>query len=141
MLQLEVEDTGPGIASEQLDQIFEAFVQGEAARNGEKGTGLGLTVSRGLVEMMGGEITVESELGRGSLFRATIPLQLAEAGEDGTAQAPPARVIGLQAGQPAWRILVVDDNLENRLLLTSLLDPGWVHGAGGGERGSGDCSL
>ena len=121
MLQLEVEDTGPGIASEQQDQIFEAFVQGEAARNGEKGTGLGLTVSRGLVEMMGGEITVESELGRGSLFRVTIPLQLAEAGVDETAQPPPARVIGLQAGQPAWRILVVDDNLENRLLLTNLL--------------------
>ncbi len=121
MLQLEVEDTGPGIASEQLDQIFEAFVQGEAARNGEKGTGLGLTVSRGLVEMMGGEITVESELGRGSLFRATIPLQLAEAVVDGMAQPTPARVIGLQAGQPAWRILVVDDNLGNRLLLTNLL--------------------
>ena len=100
MLQLEVEDTGPGIASEQLDQIFEAFVQGEAARNGEKGTGLGLTISRGLVEMMGGEITVESELGRGSLFRVTIPMQLAEAGVD--AHGPSATGKGHRAaGRPA----------------------------------------
>jgi len=80
MLQLEVEDTGRGIPSEQLDTIFEAFVQGEQPRNSEEGTGLGLTISKSLVEVMGGEIGVQSELGQGSLFSIDIPLQLAEAG-------------------------------------------------------------
>jgi two-component system sensor histidine kinase/response regulator len=120
-LQLEVEDTGPGIASEQLDHIFKAFVQGEAARNGERGTGLGLAVAKELVEMMGGEIMVASELGQGSLFRVTVPMQLAEAGVAAPGEARPPDVVGLPEGQPAWRILVVDDSLENRSLLTTLL--------------------
>ena len=71
--------------------------------------------------MMGGEITVESEAGQGSLFRVTIPMQPAESG-GGPSETPAAEVVGLQAGQPEWRILVVDDNVENRLLLTHLLE-------------------
>jgi CheY-like chemotaxis protein len=121
MLQLEVEDTGPGIPQDKLDTVFEAFVQGDAARNGERGTGLGLTISKSLVEMMGGEITVESEPGRGSLFRVTIPMHLAEGGAGAPDEEAVAEVVGLQAGQPEWRILVVDDNPENRLLLSNLL--------------------
>jgi signal transduction histidine kinase/streptogramin lyase/DNA-binding NarL/FixJ family response regulator len=121
MLQLEVEDTGPGIPSYQLDRVFEAFVQGERLRNGGAGTGLGLTISKSLVEMMGGELTVESKVGQGSLFRVDVPLRLAEAGALAPGGAPVAEVIGLQAGQPEWRILVVDDNQENLLLLTNLL--------------------
>jgi signal transduction histidine kinase/CheY-like chemotaxis protein len=123
MLQLEVGDTGPGIPSDQLERVFEAFVQVEGAPNGEGGTGLGLTISKSLVEMMGGEISVESELGRGTLFRVNVPMQLAEAGATAPDKAAMAEIIGLQSGQPEWRILVVDDNLENRLLLTNLLTP------------------
>ena len=99
MLQLEVEDTGPGIPSDQLDQIFEAFVQVEAAPNGEEGNGLGLTISKSLVEMMGGEIAVESEVGRGTLFRVNIPMQLAEAG--GSARQSTAGRGHRAAGRPA----------------------------------------
>ena len=121
MLQLEVQDTGPGIPSDQIDRVFEAFVQAEGAQNGEGGTGLGLTISKSLVEMMDGEITVDSEPGRGTLFRVTIPMQLAEAMAPAPGEETVAEVIGLQAGQPEWRILVADDNLENRTLLTNLL--------------------
>ncbi len=119
MLQLEVEDTGPGIPSDQLDSVFDAFLQAESAGNSGGGAGLGLTISKSLVAMMGGEIALESKVGRGALFRVAVPLQLAEAAAP--AEAAVAEVIGLQDGQPDWRILVVDDNLENRLLLINLL--------------------
>jgi signal transduction histidine kinase/streptogramin lyase/DNA-binding response OmpR family regulator len=122
MLHLEVEDTGMGIPSDQLDQVFDAFVRGEGLADGQGGTGLGLTISRSLVEKMGGKITVESELGQGSLFRVAVPMQLAEAGAAASGEAPLPEVVGLQEGQPAWRILVVDDNPENSLLLTRLLE-------------------
>ncbi|MGB6422851.1 MAG: two-component regulator propeller domain-containing protein, partial [Anaerolineales bacterium] len=63
VLQLEVEDTGLGIPSDQLESVFEAFVQSEETPKGEEGTGLGLTIARSLVEIMGGEMAVESERG------------------------------------------------------------------------------
>ena len=73
------------------------------------------------METMGGELAVESDLGQGSRFIIRLPFQLAEA-DSATPDAIPApAVIGLQADQPEWRVLVVDDNRENRLLLTNLL--------------------
>jgi CheY-like chemotaxis protein/anti-sigma regulatory factor (Ser/Thr protein kinase) len=119
MLQLEVEDSGPGIPPDKLAEVFETFVQLD--QTAEKGTGLGLAISKSLADMMGGQITVDSEVGRGTLFRVNLPLPWHEAGMVTPDEAPAATVSGLQAGQPDWRILVVDDNRENRLLLTSLL--------------------
>jgi signal transduction histidine kinase/DNA-binding response OmpR family regulator len=121
MLQLEVEDSGVGIPQERLEEVFESFVRFDHSHTMEKGTGLGLAISKSLVNMLGGEIVVESEPGRGSLFKVEIPLQVVEAGTTIPSKAPVAEVIGLQADQPDWRILVVDDNLENRVLLTTLL--------------------
>ena len=72
MLEFEVEDSGPGIPAKQ-DEIFEAFVQVEHHPSGERGTGLGLMISNSLVEMMGGEIRVESEPGQGTLFKVDLP--------------------------------------------------------------------
>ncbi len=120
-LELEVEDTGPGIPPEQLERIFEPFVQAEQLKTDGKGTGLGLAISRSFIEMMGGEVSVESTRGVGSLFRVNLPVALAEEVEAVDIEAPIPEVLGLEPGQKQWRILVVEDNAENRLLLSSLL--------------------
>ena len=120
-LQLEVEDSGPGIPPEQIGRIFQPFVQAAQSPTGGKGTGLGLAISRSFVDLMGGDISVESVVGKGSLFRVELPVALAEAEEIVSVQSIRSAVLGLEAGQLAWRILVVEDNEENRLLLTGLL--------------------
>ena len=120
-LHMEIEDSGPGIAPEQLQGIFQAFFQAQQTRSVSKGTGLGLAISRSFVELLGGEISVESEIGKGSLFRVDVPVVLAQTAQvTGLSEASPA-VLGLESGQPVWRILVVEDYPESRLLLSSLL--------------------
>jgi signal transduction histidine kinase/DNA-binding NarL/FixJ family response regulator len=120
-LDLAVMDSGPGIPPEQLGSIFKPFVQG-GVKASVKGTGLGLAISRSFAELMGGRIEVESTLGEGSMFRLRLPVDNAEdeavAVSDDTSGPV---VIGLAEGQPEWRILVVEDSPENRLLLTNLL--------------------
>ena len=120
-LQLEVEDSGSGIPAELLDHIFDPFVQAQRSLSDSKGTGLGLAITRSFVELMGGEITVDSVMGKGSLFRIDLPMARAEASDAGTGALTKPMVQGLETGQTAWRILVVEDNIENRLLLKSLL--------------------
>ena len=120
-LRLEVADTGPGIPADQVEKIFETFVRYEAEQSTEKGTGLGLSISKALVEVMGGQISLESELGQGSNFIVELPLLLAKSDQALAQETPPPEVIGLQDAGAEWRILVVDDNLENRLLLGNLL--------------------
>jgi len=78
-LLFEIVDTGVGIAPEELNTIFEAFVQSEAGQRSQQGTGLGLSISRRFVQMMGGDITAYSQLGQGSTFRFTIAVPLADA--------------------------------------------------------------
>ena len=121
-LLFEIEDTGAGIAPEEIDSLFEAFSQTETGRQSQEGTGLGLPISKKFVELMGGEIHVSSELGKGSIFQFTIQVKLNDAAEIETHQAP-QRVIGLEPNQPQYRILVVDDRTENRQLLLKLLQP------------------
>ncbi len=121
-LEFEIEDTGYGIDPGEMNQLFAPFGQTEAGRKSQQGTGLGLPISQKFVHLMGGEIQVKSELGKGSLFRFTIQVQFANM----TAILPttvPAQVIGyeLPPDQPNYRILVVDDRLESRLLLVKLL--------------------
>jgi CheY-like chemotaxis protein len=120
-LQLEVEDSGPGIAPEHLGRIFQPFVQASHSSNAAKGTGLGLAISKSFVELMGGEIGVESTPGKGTLFRVELPVALVERAETVGIETIHPTVLRLEPGQPAWRILAVEDNPENRLLLTSLL--------------------
>lgn len=122
-LQLEIQDSGIGIDPNQLENIFQPFVQ-ESGRSQSalKGTGLGLAICKSYIDLMGGEINVESEINKGSLFRVELPVVLAEEVETaGIGSSRPA-VIGLARNQPSWRILVVEDNADNRLLLTRLLD-------------------
>lgn len=121
MLQLEVEDTGVGIPQDKLDEIFETFFRMEQTQQTQAGAGLGLSISKSLVDMMGGEITLESEVGRGSLFTVSIPMLLTDEEAAPSDETSALEVIELKPGQQDWRILVVDDNRENLLLLTDLL--------------------
>lgn len=122
-LLVEVEDTGPGISPEDQQRIFEPFVQlGEHAIN--KGTGLGLTITRQFVQMMGGNLTLESTPGKGALFRVELPLKEAREADVILKSVEKAKgeVIGLAPGQPDYRILIVEDQFENRQLLTQLME-------------------
>ena len=119
-IHFEVCDTGPGIAPEELDTLFAAFGQTETGRKSNQGTGLGLPISREFVQLMGGDITVSSILGSGTMFAFDIQVNLAQAIDIQTTQ-PTRKVIGLAPDQPKYRILVVDDRLESRLLLVKLL--------------------
>jgi PAS domain S-box-containing protein len=120
-LQLEVRDTGEGIPPDKQQEIFEPFVQLANSRS-VKGTGLGLTITRSFVELMGGCIRVESEPGGGACFVVELPVAPAEADEAEAEfyRGPP--VLGLLPDQPEWRVLVVEDRLESRLLLTRRLE-------------------
>jgi CheY-like chemotaxis protein len=120
-LQLEIDDSGPGIPSEMLENIFEPFYQAGSSHADTKGTGLGLAISKSFVELLGGQISAESEVGKGSLFRVDLPVALTDAAEALGSEAAKPAVLGLEPGQPACRILVVEDNVENRLLLSGLL--------------------
>ncbi|MGI0485186.1 PAS domain S-box protein [Pantanalinema rosaneae CENA516] len=119
-LVFEVEDTGSGIASSDLDSIFDAFVQAPPGKKVTGGTGLGLTISRNLVQLMGGNLTVSSIPSQGSTFRVILPIQLVTDSSP-IPELPSLHVVGLASGQPTYRILVVDDQPENRLLLVKLL--------------------
>jgi signal transduction histidine kinase/CheY-like chemotaxis protein len=121
-LQIEVEDTGPGINAEDRERLFKPFVQ--LAESGEqKGTGLGLTISKQFVELMGGTIQLESTVGEGSLFKIELPVESVDASEAMHLDQPSqGQVVGLVPGQPDYRILIVEDQMENQLLLKRLMD-------------------
>ncbi|NJL11194.1 MAG: response regulator [Calothrix sp. SM1_7_51] len=119
-LFFEVIDTGSGIAPSEIDVLFEAFGQTETGRQSQQGTGLGLAISRKYVQLMGGNITVESTLGVGSKFSFNIQIYLAIASQIQTTSIK-RQIIGLVPLQPQYRILVVDDARDSRLLLVKLL--------------------
>ncbi len=121
-LHFQVRDTGPGIAPEEMQALFDPFVQTSSGQLAQEGTGLGLPISQQFVRLMGGEISVHSELGRGSTFSFDVPVDVVEAAAVETALPKPS-VIGLQPGQPAYRLLVVDDKEANRKLLIRMLAP------------------
>ena len=119
-LQFEIEDTGSGIGTEEIDNLFKPFVQTESGMKAQEGTGLGLPISRQFVQLMGGDITVNSHIGKGSIFKFNIEISLPDNIEIQGSETT-RRVIGLEAGQAEYRILAVDDRLESRLLLVRLL--------------------
>ncbi len=121
-LAVEIEDTGAGIAPEELDNLFEAFMQTQSGKEAQEGTGLGLPISRKFVQLMGGDITVTSQVGRGTIFKFEIRVLPVEAKEVESKQ-PKRRAIALAPSQPRYRILIVDDKSLNRKLLVKLLNP------------------
>jgi signal transduction histidine kinase/CheY-like chemotaxis protein len=119
-LLFSVSDTGLGIAKEEMGCLFKPFVQTETGRLSHTGTGLGLPISRQFIKLMGGNIKVKSQAGKGTTFSFYIRVSNASANEIENNQSPP-KVIGLAPNQPEYRILVVDDQWENRLLLSEML--------------------
>ena len=120
-LNFSVSDTGVGISSTELAKLFEAFSQTESGREAQEGTGLGLAISCQFVQLMGGDITVESQLGKGTTFNFSIQTQLGK--ETNNEDADPRRVIAIAPNQPIYKLLVVDDKAINRQLLLRLLAP------------------
>ncbi|MGK0190309.1 MAG: signal transduction histidine kinase/ligand-binding sensor domain-containing protein [Verrucomicrobiales bacterium] len=119
-LHFEIRDTGSGIDDSELPMLFEKFVQTESGRNSSQGTGLGLAIARSFIELMGGKIRVASKLGEGTTF--TFSVRVEEViGEQKTVQQTSRKVERLTPGQQTYRILTVDDNIANRMLLKRLL--------------------
>lgn len=121
----EVADTGIGISADALASIFNPFEQGVDAVKGGDGTGLGLAISANLVHLMGGEITVESIPGRGSVFRFAIPLEKIQpppAHSDPAPRTTPAKPAPIR-GSDGRRLsaLIVDDNVLNRALAKGMM--------------------
>jgi PAS domain S-box-containing protein len=120
-LAFDIEDTGAGIAPHEINKAFEYFEQTESGRKSKSGTGLGLAISRDYIHMMGGEISVASEVNKGSTFHFEIPVKEAQK-SDFDAIVPKKRVIGLAPDQKIPRILVAEDNKQNRDLIVTLLE-------------------
>lgn len=118
----EVEDTGPGIPAEDRERIFHPFVQLNDRSTTEAGTGLGLAISKQFVDLMGGEIAIESKPGKGSVFHVEVPVELPSIKEI-PATVWHRHIIGLAQGHPRYRLLIVEDQHENLLLMHKLLDP------------------
>ncbi len=141
---IEVTDTGVGIAAEEMDRLFEAFEQASSGQRQGTGTGLGLAISRQLARMLGGDVTLSSQVGVGSTFRfsfvATVVDTATSAGAMPTAS---CRIVRLKPRDPPPVVLVVDDTESNRMLLRNLLEPvGFVvHEAADGAEAVVGCAT
>jgi signal transduction histidine kinase/DNA-binding response OmpR family regulator len=136
LLEMAVEDTGEGIHAEARERIFDEFVRLRGQEGGRGGTGLGLSIVRNFVQLMRGEISVSSELGKGSVFWVHLPVR--------PARAVDVPVTGSELRFPVpdpvrsrFRLLMVEDNPDNRILLKRVLEPLGlsVREADSGERG------
>ncbi|MCA9892061.1 MAG: response regulator [Anaerolineae bacterium] len=121
-LAFTVADTGFGIEDSELNDLFKPFSQTSAGIQAAEGSGLGLSISHRFAQLMGGDIQVESQVGRGSIFTLEIACNIVS-----HASIQPAgynySVISLAPDQPQYRILVVDDIWENRQFIVRLLEP------------------
>jgi signal transduction histidine kinase len=120
-LQFEVEDTGSGIPANAMEYLFEAF-EPTALEQEElpEGLGLGLALSREFVSLMGGDITVHSAVGQGSVFKVNLPVEIPDV-NDLLCESQALHILGLAPGQPAYRLLIADDTWEHSILLVKLL--------------------
>lgn len=120
-LYFKVEDTGCGIAKNELNQLFQNFVQTSSGLESQKGTGLGLAISRQFSQLMGGDMNVESTLGQGSIFKFNVLVK--KSSLNIKIERDDNESLHLSSNQSHCRILIVDDNQLNRFLLIELLSP------------------
>ncbi|MEI8201056.1 MAG: PAS domain S-box protein [Eubacteriales bacterium] len=120
-LYVEVTDTGAGISEEDKERIFDPFWQAAAGKSAG-GTGLGLAICMNIISIMGGRLSVDSQLGQGSNFKFFIMFKPSDKAAD-SKRAKPNRVIGIAPGIGPFRILVADDRNDNRVMLRELLQP------------------
>ncbi len=121
LLMFRVEDTGPGISSEDLQNLFKPFSQAEEGMK-MGGTGLGLSITRGYLKVMGGKISVKSKPGKGSQFSFYVPVKTFEPKTEKTTSEHHKFVMEVRYEDEPPRILVVDDNAGNRKLLGLILE-------------------
>ncbi len=123
-IEVEVRDEGVGIKPEDLAKLFHAFQQGKNAKGAKEGTGLGLVITKRLVELHGGQITVESEWGKGSTFRFKIPMIVAGEVVDSADQL--VRVVGehpaVMANGQKPLVLIIEDNVQAGQLIQLYLE-------------------
>ncbi|BAY33211.1 two-component hybrid sensor and regulator [Nostoc carneum NIES-2107] len=117
-IRFQIEDTGVGMTSEQLEKIFLPFEQVGDKNKQVEGTGLGLAISCKLAELMGSQINVTSTLSVGSKFWFDVNLEVIETAIN-TTVSPKRKIVGIQDKQP--KILIVDDQIENRAVIINLL--------------------
>ena len=120
ILHIEVRDNGAGMAQEELDTIFDVFVRTPSAIQSASGTGLGLAISRRFAQLLGGDLTVKSQVGKGSVFKLQIPVEPPDLDQLPTARRD-SRNLQVEPNRQDHRILVVEDNFENRTLLCTIL--------------------
>jgi PAS domain S-box-containing protein len=118
-LSARVEDTGVGIAASEQSKLFQPFTQTQSGVRLQSGTGLGLAISAQYARLMGGRITMSSEVGTGTVCVFEIPVQPVDAASAAVSVTPNHRVVGLLPGSAVPRVLIVDDEPDNR---------GWLHG-------------
>lgn len=120
-LFFEIEDTGPGIAPEELSSLFEPFAQTDTGRQAQEGTGLGLAISRKFIEHMDGGINVRSEPGKGAVF--SFDVRVHEISKEDIKKEVPPRPIAIGHDHPRYKFLVVDDFPDCRTLFAKVLKP------------------
>ncbi len=118
-----VRDTGQGIDADEMDKLFKAFSQTQSGRTIQKGTGLGLVISQKFLNFMGGDITVDSQPGKGTVFVFNIQVECIKDPHALNDKSRRRQIRHLKEGQSGYRILVVDDMPISRELLGKLLRP------------------
>ena len=114
-VEIRVIDTGVGIGKDKQEKVFKEFTQAHENENGQNGFGLGLTISRRLANLLGGSLTLQSSLGKGSTFSLFVPITFAE-GKSNENEIKPQKVL------PSIHAIVVEDDTSMRELLKSLLE-------------------
>jgi PAS domain S-box-containing protein len=118
-LFVEVQDSGPGIDKSEFEKLFRHFEQTNSGIKKGSGTGLGLALSKELALLMGGDVTVKSEPGVGSIF--TFSIEIKDGKEEDVERKNSNRIKGIVDGDSKYRILVVDDKRENLMVAVNLL--------------------